>query len=34
MEPMGTSPGQLGELIQSDIAKYRRIVREAKIVID
>ena len=34
MEPVGTTPAQLGELIHSDIAKYRRIVREAKIVID
>jgi tripartite-type tricarboxylate transporter receptor subunit TctC len=34
MEPVVTSPSQMGELIHSEIVKYRKIVSEAKIVID
>jgi tripartite-type tricarboxylate transporter receptor subunit TctC len=34
MEPVGTSPVQFGEIIRTDIAKYRNIVKAAKIKID
>ncbi|HKU70665.1 MAG TPA: tripartite tricarboxylate transporter substrate binding protein [Burkholderiales bacterium] len=34
MEPVGSSPAQLGELIHTDITKYRKVVKEAKIRID
>lgn len=34
MEPVGNSPAQFSEIIRTDIAKYRKIVKEAKIKID
>jgi len=34
MEPVGSSPAQLGELIHADITKYRKVVKEANIRID
>lgn len=33
-EPAGSGPEQFGEFIRAEIAKYRRIVKEAKITID
>ena len=33
-EPVGSGPEQFGEFIRAEIAKYRRIVKEAKIAID
>lgn len=33
-EPVGSSPGQFGEFIRAEIAKYRRIVKETKVTID
>jgi tripartite-type tricarboxylate transporter receptor subunit TctC len=34
MEPVGNSPVQFGEIIRTDISKYRKIVKAAKIKID
>jgi hypothetical protein len=34
MEPVGNSPAQFSEIIRTDIAKYRKIVKEARIKID
>lgn len=34
MEPVGSSPAQLGEAIHADIAKYRTVVQQAHIRID
>jgi tripartite-type tricarboxylate transporter receptor subunit TctC len=33
-EPVGNSSEQFGELIRTDIAKYRRVAKEAKVAID
>ncbi len=33
-EPVGSSSEQFGELIRTDIAKYRRVAKEAKVAID
>jgi tripartite-type tricarboxylate transporter receptor subunit TctC len=33
-EPIGSTAAQLGEIIRSDIAKYRKIVKDAKISIN
>ncbi|MNC90150.1 Tripartite tricarboxylate transporter family receptor [compost metagenome] len=33
-EPAGTSPAQFGDFIRTEIAKFDRIVKQAKITID
>jgi tripartite-type tricarboxylate transporter receptor subunit TctC len=33
-EPIGGTAAELGEVIRSDIAKYRKIVKEAKITLN
>jgi tripartite-type tricarboxylate transporter receptor subunit TctC len=33
-EPIGSTAAQFGETIRTDIAKYRKIVKEAKISIN
>ena len=33
-EPIGNSPERFGEFLGAEIAKYRKVVREAKIKID
>jgi tripartite-type tricarboxylate transporter receptor subunit TctC len=33
-EPMGGSPEQLGRFVQAEIAKFRGLVRETKLVVD
>jgi tripartite-type tricarboxylate transporter receptor subunit TctC len=33
-EPVGSTPEQLGEIMRADIAKYRRVAKQAKVAID